>query len=402
MIGDRMRQARLAAGFTLAEVAERLEKVGQSITTAGLSKYEHNKSVPSAAFLLKLARALEVKSSYFLHEPEVRVEWLAFRKHSTLPARQQARVQATANTIAEGQFWLQTTLYPNEKPAIPATRTVTTLVEAEAAAVDLRAVWKLGNDPIESVTQTTEDRGGIVIGWRNHTAGFDGLSGWLNDEVPVAVMDMSAPPDRRRFSLAHELGHMLLTPKSPDSKFEEKMAHRFAAAFLVPAEVARRELGTRRRHLDFDEIGLLKERHGLSMQAWARRALDVGIVDEAYYRNWCIEFSRRGWRKEEPYTFDGQEEPTRLKQMTLHALAEGMITEERALQLCPSCLTPQHTNKPAEHRYTAVELMKLPREERNRILAEAAAEAAEEYRSNSELTEFEAFGEDDLYDEYPE
>ncbi len=397
-----MRQARLWAGLTLAEVAGRLEKAGQTITAAGLSKYEHNKSVPSAAFLLKLGRVLGVRSSYFLHEPEAHVEWLAFRKHSALPARQQARVQATASAIAEGQFWLQTTLFPNERPAMPATRTARTLEEAEEAAIGLRAVWKLGNDPIESVTQITEDRGGIVIGWRDHTAGFDGLSGWLNGEVPLAVIDMSAPSDRRRFSLAHELGHMLLMPKKPDPKFEEKIAHRFAAAFLVPAEVARHELGARRRHLDFDEIGLLKERYGLSMQAWARRARDVGIVDEAYYRSWCIAFSRRGWRKEEPYTFDGQEEPTRLKQMTLHALAEGIITEERALQLCPGCLTPQSASKPAERRYTAVELMKLPREERNRILAEAAEAAAAEYRSNPELTEFEAFGEVDLYDEYPE
>lgn len=53
-------------------------------------------------------------------------------------------------------------------------------------------------------------------------------------------------------------------------------------------------------------------------------------------------------------------------------------------------------------RLTAIELLKLPREERDRILAVAAEDAADEYRTNPELTDFEAFGEDDLYDDYPE
>ena len=59
--------------------------------------------------------------------------------------------------------------------------------------------------------------------------------------------------------------------------------------------------------------------------------------------------------------------------------------------------------EPPEGRYlSAAELLKLPLEERDRILAAIAAEAEEEYRTNRELTDFEAFGEGDLYDEYPD
>ena len=57
--------------------------------------------------------------------------------------------------------------------------------------------------------------------------------------------------------------------------------------------------------------------------------------------------------------------------------------------------------QPTEH-LTAIELLQLPREERDRILAAAVEDAADEYSKNPELTEFEAFGEDDLYDDYPE
>ena len=48
-------------------------------------------------------------------------------------------------------------------------------------------------------------------------------------------------------------------------------------------------------------------------------------------------------------------------------------------------------------RWTARELRKLPAHERDRIL-EAAAKAAEgEYRTNGDLTGFEAFGKDDVH-----
>jgi acyl-CoA reductase-like NAD-dependent aldehyde dehydrogenase len=50
-------------------------------------------------------------------------------------------------------------------------------------------------------------------------------------------------------------------------------------------------------------------------------------------------------------------------------------------------------------RWTASELRKLPPEQRDAILAAAAARAEQEYRTNPELTAFEAFGKDDLHGE---
>ncbi|MHC4714761.1 MAG: helix-turn-helix domain-containing protein, partial [Planctomycetota bacterium] len=58
MIGDRIRQGRLAAGFTLAETARRLSAVGGPSTRAALSNYEKNKRVPDAGVLVLLARVL--------------------------------------------------------------------------------------------------------------------------------------------------------------------------------------------------------------------------------------------------------------------------------------------------------------------------------------------------------
>lgn len=48
---------------------------------------------------------------------------------------------------------------------------------------------------------------------------------------------------------------------------------------------------------------------------------------------------------------------------------------------------------------SAKELRALPSAERDAILVSAAQAADDEYRTNSELTAFEAFGRDDLYGE---
>ena len=51
----------------------------------------------------------------------------------------------------------------------------------------------------------------------------------------------------------------------------------------------------------------------------------------------------------------------------------------------------------SDRAWTAAELRRLPAAERDAILAEAAALAEPEYRSQSHLTDFEAFGEDDVH-----
>jgi hypothetical protein len=58
-------------------------------------------------------------------------------------------------------------------------------------------------------------------------------------------------------------------------------------------------------------------------------------------------------------------------------------------------MTAQNT-LPEVGRVTAKELRRLPAAERDAILSNAAKSAETEYRTNRELTAFEAFGKDDL------
>ena len=51
----------------------------------------------------------------------------------------------------------------------------------------------------------------------------------------------------------------------------------------------------------------------------------------------------------------------------------------------------------SQRRWTAAELRRLPAQERDAILAAAAALAVHEYRNDAALTAFEAFGKGDLH-----
>lgn len=401
MLGSRIKQARLAGGLTLDDLAQRMTAAGHPITKAALSKYELSKSTPRPSFLAVLAEVLGIRLSYFRETEHVTVDWIAFRKLSRMRVAKQEQVKAFASHVVESQLWLQGLLYPNLRPNLPKPRPASKMDDAENAAAELRKAWGLDDSPIDSLTATVEDNGGVVVGCADISDDFDGLSGTTNTGFPVAVVSTAATDDRWRYSLAHEIGHLLLTCRDATSKLSEQLANRFASALLVPRAVALSELGNKRRRLDFKELGLLKQKHGLSIQAWVRRAADLDIIEESQYRNLCITISSNHWKKVEPFQFRGNEKPSRLQQMTLRAHSEGVISASRAEQIVPGC-TAQMNPSGSKTTLSAADFRRLPREQRNALLSAAAEKAQSEYASNSDLTSFDAYGEDDLYDGHVE
>jgi len=395
-IGSRIRQARLALGLTLEEVSERLDR---DVTRAALSKYENDRSVPSARLLTKLAKALGQKSSFFLESNPPKIEWRAYRKHSTLTRQRQMRIQAYASFQVEWFAKMQTLLYPDVSPRFPEPKKVRDVESAEMVAELTRHEWELGDSPIRSVMQLVEDRGALVVEWPK-TNGFDGLSGFANASFPVIVVCTSVPADRIRYSMSHELGHLLMDASDVDPKDEERIAHRFAAAFLMPRKMVLRELGSRRRSLSLGELALLKAKYGASMQAWIHRARDLEIIGESQYRNLNMMFRSRGWHNNEPVQYAAPETPNRLLQIFSRAVAEGIVTKERALSVCPRFGEIQDM---IVEEYASVgearRLMRLPIVERRKLLEDIDAEAIKSYKEGLELDQLDIVDEEEYAEE---
>lgn len=387
MIGARLKQARLLAGMTQRELAAALGNAGFKITAAAISKYEKEKSFPSAPFMLAACGALAVSPSYLTHQPRRDVEWTAFRRQSRFGKKMQETVKAYAADIAELQVELHSLLYPDSPPDIPRPAIAKDDDDAETIAAQLRTVWDVGNRPLDNLVQTAEGHGVIVIGWDDESGKFDGLSGWCG-QYPVAVINSNRCADRKRFNLAHEIGHLVMDTSHANID-DEGLAHRFAAALLVPAEHAFGELGKERRHLDWGELMMLKRKYGLSMAAWIRRARDLKIISQRHYEDLNIERSSLGWRMREPVEYLGDEEPLQLKQMIQRVVAEGLVSPDRMTRIGVDVWKTEPEASESEH-LTVYDLLAMPEDEREAVM-ERAFEAAADY-------DFEIFEANEVYD----
>lgn len=374
MIGQRLRQLRLARGLSLDELAA---EIGGLVTKQALSKYETEKSVPSPLVLNKLAATLGVKASYLWSAPSVRIEFIGYRKGSRLLVKEQAQVESVVREALERRVRLRQLLEVDARPSLPVhSIPVKTLSDAEGAADRLRTTWSIGTDAISSVVGTLEDHQVHVIEV-DASERFDGISavayGEKNEVTAAAVVSRrNVPGERQRFNLAHELGHLVIKPL--DGVDEEKAAHRFAAAFLCPAATLRREIGPSRAFLQAGELQLLKRRFGVSIQALLYRMRDLGIIAESHYKQWCMNVNRMGWRRREPGEM-AAEKPQWLNQNVLRAVSEGLLPREDAERmLCQAMPTDQPISLTERRAF-----LKLPTEQRRRILSEQAERIAEAY-----------------------
>jgi Zn-dependent peptidase ImmA (M78 family)/DNA-binding XRE family transcriptional regulator len=332
VIGERLKMARRMARLSQRDLADRA-----GVSAMSISKYERNLSTPGSEVLINLAKALDVRVEYLLRPVTVSLSSPAYRCLASL------RKQDEKAILEETRDWLERYLDVESLfGALPAfewpdiDRRVATLDEVEQVAVDVRHAWDMGLDPIDSLIECIETHG-IKVGTVQGEDEFDALLLWANENVegmpaiPVIVVKRDVPGDRQRFNLAHELGHLILEVEH--GLDEEKAAYRFAGAFLVPAPVAYRELGQARQALDLHELYLLKQKYGLSMQAWIYRAKDLGIISEAEYDRMFRRFNRKGWRRKEPGEEVPPERPSRMERMVLRALAEDVISRSRAAEL---------------------------------------------------------------------
>ena len=363
MLGERLRQARLAAGLSLEGLAERLDR---PLTKQALSKYERGLSQPPPSRIADIAAALNVRASSLLAEPDVEIEWIAYRKLQRLSKSRQEQVTAVATQRLESEVRLRELFHLADRHDLPEPIQVQHAQDCEYAAAVLRMRWNLGDRPVDSLVEQIEEHGCAVVAWPEEW-GFDGLSGWAN-RTPVLVLNEAAPADRLRFNAAHEIGHLVMK-RTGDEKQDEAFAHRFAASFLLPAEAARRELGSRRRELTIDELGLLKQRWGLSMQAWIHRAHDLEIISGQLYRRLNMRFRQEGWHRDEPVEYKRDESPTLLRRLVLRALAERMITSGEADRLYPGSAS---IGEPTQARRQSLrELARRPLEERHQTIQAA-------------------------------
>ena len=185
----------------------------------------------------------------------------------------------------------------------------------EAAGLARAAMGLSPDTPITNLINRLERNGVFVLLLPLTGKRADGFSVWADTDPrrPVIVLTGGWPGDRQRFSVAHELGHLVLhqtpngTPSGMDAEAEE-----FASEFLLPSEALRQDLSGSAVTLTL--LAQLKSKWGASMQAIARQAQALGIITEGQRKYIEKQMGLRGWIREEPVKLD-PEKPRLFRKM---------------------------------------------------------------------------------------
>ncbi|MBM7367457.1 Zn-dependent peptidase ImmA (M78 family) [Gordonia hydrophobica] len=258
-----------------------------------ISRYEHGLREPDDAALRSLAAAFKVSKEFLEHGQ---------RRKAALAVDVHMRRRATAKAGVWRQYEARLNEYRLhasrlfEEVSLQAEQIVPHFdgEDPEAAARMVRMQWRLPVGPVRSLVAWLEAAGCLVITEDFGTSRLDGLSQWIDDH-PVMLINSAMPTDRQRWTLAHELGHLVLHNEYVDGDVEAD-ADAFAAAFLMPTEMIRTSLTkpTLGRLID------LKQEWGVSIAALIQRARSLGTITDAERTRLFKMLSAKGYRIDEP------------------------------------------------------------------------------------------------------
>jgi len=175
----------------------------------------------------------------------------------------------------------------------------------------VRAKWQLPTGPIRNIVKVIEESRGIVVPLRFESRLVDATSCWPSNMPPLFFMSLDFPTDRIRFSLCHELGHLVMHQDSPNP-YQERQADEFAAELLMPEH----EIKPYLMGLNLQKLVTLKPYWKVSMAALLKRAKDIDATTERHAKTLWIEMGKAGYRNREPIELDlPKEEPKLLQEI---------------------------------------------------------------------------------------
>ena len=307
-----LRMARAVRGFTQGQLAKRA-----SVTQALISKLENGLTTdPTPDTVASLASALGYPES--LLRTDERPHGLPpfhYRKRARMGVRILNKIEADI-TIRQlhwarmlRSFEVET---EREFPAIDLDKNLWT---PQKAAEFLRGYWLVPRGPIENLTELVERGGAVIIQIDFDTTLLDALSIRIPGMPPLVFMNSRMPGDRYRFSLAHELAHLILHnhPETDDNM--ETQADEFAAEFLMPMKEIR-------PHISYPSLGKLarvKAHWKVSIKSLIVRAHRLKLITPNQYTGLNVNYSKAGYgRNGEPYPIPVEEPSTLASTIRYH------------------------------------------------------------------------------------
>jgi Zn-dependent peptidase ImmA (M78 family)/transcriptional regulator with XRE-family HTH domain len=312
--------ARESRGYTQKDLAEKIPSLNQG----NLSKIERGQLSISQECIEAISAFLKYPIEFF-YQKDVSTPVSAFyyRKRASVTKRTLAKFEAQINVVRLGLDKLLREV-DIEDFQFPKLEVDVHNTPQEAARV-VRAYLKVPKGPIRDLITTLENCGIIIYFIEVEEDGIDGFTAFTDLGRPVMFINQSYPNDRKRFTIAHELGHLVMhIPFILESwRDEELEANQFASEFLMPEIECRADFAK----FKFSSLDELKSYWGISKAAIIRRAFDLSIIPRETYTYMIIELGRRGERKKEK-GYVSLDEPKLLKEVLNIFLNELKYTKQ--------------------------------------------------------------------------
>ncbi len=300
--------ARELREFTQTDLADKLK-----ISAPYLNRIEQESMVVSIDLVKGLTKYLKMPTSFFYQEGEIIPSNLNYRRREKVAAKDIHRLEATTNLYRLGlQKFLSKINYKEAKlPELPTSKKNT----PQQRAIELRELWKIKKGEIKNLSNILEAHNVIHICFDFGTERIDGKSIYTQDGRPIIFTNKKILGDRQRFTLAHQLGHLVMHGKI-EYTFDKDVNHDanlFAAELLMPETEIRKDLA---EGATIELLAKLKKKWKVSMIALVYRAHDLEVITDNQKRYLEQQFNQLKIRRREPVELDiPNEEPVLLRKL---------------------------------------------------------------------------------------
>lgn len=301
-----------------------------------VNKYELGKAMPTSDKLIALSRLLDQKVDYFFKKPEVVISDISFRKKSRFPAKKINAIKEEIRIKIENYLYIESICNQRESFINPLQNQVClTKEDSKNAANALKEAWDIGGDAIHNIVDLFEDHQIKVIEIDEDSKEFDGLATVIDNKYHIIVVARSMPVERKRFTLLHELGHLLLQIDETDLKQKEKLCDVFASEMLLSEQNAKNEFGTSRSSITLEELKNIQEKYGISIPAIVYKLGNSKIISNERVKSFFMKLNSNQEFKSSMLAsrFEGNEHSIRYENLVFRAVSEELISMSKASSL---------------------------------------------------------------------
>lgn len=289
-LGRNIRRLRQSRSMTMQEAAE-----STGLSRMAYSNLEHGSSKPRSDTLVRLAEVFKADIRDLLASPP-EFKSLRFRTHKTMSKRD---LDTREQIIFDAARWLHD--YNELEDMLGISSAALPEPEESDPAELARALRnELGLDekePIVDIIGLLEKWGIRFYLLPFNLKGFFGFSVGKEDGGPAIIVNISEDisVERRIFTVAHELGHLLMhkgsymQAETGEIDREEGEADRFAGYFLLPREGFNREWKDSRGLHWVDAVLHIKRKYRVSYRAVLHRLIEEhGLDGQELYLSFTV------------------------------------------------------------------------------------------------------------------